>query len=347
MADESRPNEEMTAPTPVAAEAAGPPTGPPAAPGSTPATADPQPYNFLLPPRVSKDRRATLDAVYGRFAGGLEALFTSRLRAPTDVTVMRLEQVGLMEWVRSLRAPCAVCAFRLADRSGSQGLLDLGPGFALHLVDRVLGGPGDSHSAERPLTTLEETVVGSLVERVLGLLRDAWEEHVPMSPELLGFESNPDALPVAGLADTVLVTSFAVRCLSIEGTLTLAIPMAAFEWFLAEEAASRHVHPAPKREQTPQHRTHVEAALAHALVDVSARFPLALLSARSLATLREGQVVHLGQPADTPVEVLVNGRLHYVGSLGQHRGRVGLRILRTAGAPASDRPGRCPEGRVL
>src|SRR5437870_10928736 len=80
--------------------------GAPASPDSAPER-EVLPYSFARPPRVSKDRRATLDAIHARFALALQALLSSRLRTPIDVVVESVEQVTFAELVAALSSPCA------------------------------------------------------------------------------------------------------------------------------------------------------------------------------------------------------------------------------------------------
>ncbi len=304
------------------------------------------PYSFVRPPRVTKDRRATLEAIYGRFALALQALLMSRLRAQIDVQLSSVEQATFSEFILSLASPCAAFTFKLGDRLGGQGVMDLSTEFAFHLVDRLFGGPGEPLEIGRSLTSLEQTVVKGVAERMLALLRDAWQEHLPIAPELTGYESSPEMLKITGKDENVLVAGLEVRSGSFHGIVTVCLPMATYELFVQDRAEAGRVTGRALAEPG-LHRADLESALQDAQLSVTARFPRFWLSARAVAGLREGQVVLSGRPADTPLELHVNGRLQFLGALGQLRGRLGLRILSSASAPATQRPARTWEGRVL
>ena len=156
-------------------------------------TADVVPYNFLRPPRISKDRRVQLEAIGARFALSLQSMFSSRLRTPTDVTCM-VEQVTLSEFVLSIANPCAVFVFNLGGSAGGQAAIDLSTDLGFFIVDRVFGGPGESTRLDRALTPLEQTVVRGFAEKILALFRESWHDHVPFQPQIVGFEATPDML---------------------------------------------------------------------------------------------------------------------------------------------------------
>jgi hypothetical protein len=176
------------------------------------------PYNFSRPPRVSKDRRANLESLYARFALSLQGLFASLLRQPLDVVVGSVEQAMFSEYILSLGTPCASFVFEVGDRMGSQGAIDLSTDFAFHLVDRLLGGPGDPQSLQRPLTQLEQAVVRNVTERTLGILKESWTENLVMAPQITGFESNPEMLQIASREDNVLVTNLEIRSVTFRTT---------------------------------------------------------------------------------------------------------------------------------
>jgi len=304
------------------------------------------PYNFSRPPRVSKDRRANLESIYTRFALSLQALLASLLRQPLDIVVGSVDQAMFSEYILSLGAPCASFVFDLGDRIGSQGTIDLSTDFAFHLVDRLFGGPGDPQSMQRPLTMLEQAVVRNVTERSLGLLREAWQDNLSLSPSVVGFESNPEMLQITSREDNVLVTNLEIRSAAFNGFMALCLPMAAIETFLQEKGASR-THVRQSDAESAASRAVAQGNLQHAHIEVVARFPTLWLTGRQLAALAPGTIMHTGQAADQAVEIHVNERLRFMGTLGQVRRQLGLHITEKVHKPAAERPVQSRQGRLM
>jgi flagellar motor switch protein FliM len=302
-------------------------------------------YNFSRPPRVSKDRRASLEAIHTRFALSLQALLSSLLRTPLDVVLGSVEQAMFSEYILSLGTPCASFVFDLKDRMNSQGTIDLSTDFAFHLIDRLFGGPGDPQALQRPLTLLEQAVVRNVAERALNLLRDAWQEHLGMAPQVISFESNPEMLHVASLEDNVLVTNLEIRSVPFNGFIVLCLPMAAIESFLQEKSVDRG-QARHNDVEAAAHRALALGSLQHAHVGVVARFPTLWLTGRQIAGLEPGMVLHTGQAADEHVEIHVNERLRFLGSMGQVRRQLGLRVIELVQRPPAERPVQSRQGRV-
>ncbi len=289
-------------------------------------TAEVRPYNFLRPPRISKDRRLQLDAIFSRVALATQSMLSSRLRQPMDVSYT-IEQATFSEYVLALGNPCAAFVFDLGGTEGGQGTVDLSTDLAFYIVDRVFGGPGEGTRMERGLTPLERTVTRGVVDKMLNAFREAWQDHVVFHPEVTGFESTPDMLQISSHEDNVLVANLEVRAGAFSSLVAICIPLLALETFLGEKSGGR----APTRQQlSPMQKVAVESSVRGSQVDLIARFPTIRLSAREVAQLRVGQVIQTTQPIDAPVELHVNGSRRFFGQLGQYRRQLGLKVTDAA-----------------
>lgn len=318
-----------------------------AAPAAPEQTVEVIPYNFLRPPRIAKDRQALLNGIYQRLAVSLQAVFSSRLRSSVDVVLSSVEQATFAEFIFSLASPCAAYVHDLGDKVGGQGVIDMGSDLSYYLIDRLFGGPGEAPDLKRPLTQLERTVVRGVADKVWGLAAEAWADHLTFAPSYVGFESSPDALQIANREDNVLVANIEVKSGGFAGLITMCVPLLSLETFL-QEKPTRHFHnvkssPA-EREQT---RRMIEGLLRISQLELKARFPLFQLKARDVGKLEVGQVIHTGHPYDVPVELYVRGQRRFVGTLGQSRKYVGLRITQQLHSQRPDATPRSSRGRLV
>ena len=305
------------------------------------------PYNFLRPPRISRDRRATIEGIYGRFAVALQALLSSRLRLPMDVVVGSVEQATFGEFLLSMGNPCAAFVFDLGDGHNSQGVMDFSAELSLYLVDRMFGGPGEVRPADRPLTQLERLLVKQFADRALGFLGEVWQDFLPFSPVQTGFESVPDALQIANKEDNVLVANIDVRGGQFAGLMTVCVPLHALELFLQEKPAAVRQTAKVNPVEQAQQRMNLESSLRVAALPVTARFPVFSLRAGDVAKLAVGQVIHTSFPLDVPLEVHVNGRRRFLGVPGQLRRGMGVRITNVLPSGQAEPKERAARARVV
>lgn len=315
---------------------------------STPTDQAIQPYNFLRPPRISKERRIALESIFSRFALSFQAQLSSRLRNPTDVLVSSVRQESFEEFLSALDNPCAAFEVDLGTAVGGQAIFALTPRLAFRILDRLFGGLGDANAIpNRPLTVLEQTVVRGVAERALQLLAEAWDEYLKFAPRIVGFESSPEVLRIANREDNMLAVHFEVRTGADASDLALfATPLIALEGFLQEK--SRPVVAAVRQDRAERSAQQllVQAQLKRAKVPICVRFPLFALSGRDIAGLEVGHVIHTAQPVDTPVEVRVHGRCRFLGRMGKSSGFLGVSISRAL-QPGEDVSPRLPKGRVI
>ncbi len=312
-----------------------------------PATRAPDiiPYNFLRPPRISKDRRATLEAIHARFGLGIQSLLSSRLRTPVDVVVTSVEQATFAEFLLSLMTPCTAYVFNLGDRASGQGVMDVGTQLAFQMVDRLFGGSGEASTAERPLTTLEQAVIGGMVERILGVYRDSWGELLALQPSLEAFESVPETLQIVSREDNVVVGNLEIRIGPMTGYLTLCLPLASLEGFLQEKGRPVLQTRGHSTDRDAE-RAQIEESLLGAHMPVSVRFPPLRLRGRDAARLAVGQILHTGRSLDTPVHIHLNGRPRFLGQLGRSAGLISVAVTRHL-PPGKDSAARAPTGRIV
>ena len=309
--------------------------------------ADVIPYNFLRPPRISRDRQATLDAIYSRFALGVQAMLSSRLRTPTDVSVSSVEQATFAEFIFSLANPCAAFVFDLGTEGNAQGVLDIGTDLSLFLVDRLFGGPGDNADLRRPMTQLEMMVIQGIVSRTLSALAESWQDYIPMKPQRVGFEANPDALQVSSREDNVLVSNLEVRSGPFSALLTVCLPLHALEAFLQEAPARGIRSQIADTADRDRWKAHVGINLQASVVDVAVRFPQFLLTTGQIAALAEGSIVHTGHPLESPVELHVSGSRRFLGKLGHVRQFLGLHVMKPVRNTFVNTAKKAPRGRLL
>lgn len=318
----------------------------PEAPAPPPAAEEALLYDFRRPRRIPQERLRVIEGIYARFAVSVQALLASRLREPVDIGVAGVEQASFAEFVFSLANPCSAFVFDLGGSTGGQAALDIGNELSLHLVDRLFGGPGDSSDLKRTLTSLEQLAVSSIVERMLALFADAWQDHLAFKPAISSLETVPEALQFAQREEHVLVATFSARASRISPTLGLCLPLRILEPFLAEAAAARSVAAARRADGVDCH-AQIEAIVREAQIPVAVRFPLFTLSAREIASLEDRRIVMTSHPVGDPVEVHVSGRRRFLGLPGRTRQALGVRITETfVGAP--EHPARsAPKGRLL
>jgi flagellar motor switch protein FliM len=274
-------------------------------------------YDFRRPDRVSKDQIRSLHLLHDRFARNMTNSLAAYLRTGVEVSVAAVEQFSYSEFLMSLPDPTAFYGLRLS-HFDNLGALEMNPAVAFTIVDRMLGGSARGALPDRALTEIEQTVVDAVVKLVLEHLTETWRSVVDVTFSIEGRETRPQMLPIAGRNDVMILLGFDVKVCDARGMLHICLPASVVESAgLSFSHGWQQAAPSP----TPTQRAQLLENLGRVPCGVTAMLG-ARLRAREVLRIGVGDVISLGVPVRTPVNV-------HVGDLVKFKGR-----LTTAGANA-------------
>jgi len=292
----------------------------------TAAAMDIQAYDWKRPHRVSKERLRTLESKYERLVKGLETWLVTRLRGPVEVRLQSVEQFSFGEFSMSLPMPCSSFIFDIAG-TGQQGVIDIGPELSTYVVDKLFGGEGTGNALSRALTPIERLAVRSIADKVAAMLQDTWQDHVPMSLSVTGFESAPEALQVIGRDDPVLVANVEFSAGNVSSLMMICLPFAVLDSFVNAHTQQRVAPSSASVADRDANRQRSEAAVRASKVPLTARLPDFQLSMRDIAQLEVGSVIPTGIPKDARVIVRAGAQERFIGHPGRVSGNLAIRIL--------------------
>lgn len=288
-------------------------------------------YNFRRPDRVSKEQIRSLHFLHDRFARNVGTSLSAFLRTVSEVSIVSVEQFAYSEFLMSLPDPTAFYAIH-AGSADVLGALELNPGVAFTMIDRLLGGSGKTSGLNRALTEIEQNVIDSVVKLLLDNLNESWQAMVDVQFTIAGRETRPQMLSVAAPNEVVVLVVFDVRIGDARGMLNLCIPAALIELSGASFMQGWH---RTRKDPSDEDRRRLRLGLRRVPLPVTARLDTRL-PARDLMDLQPGDVISLGRPVRDPVDV-------WVAQAGKFTGRL-MRNERQAALSIVDVPAECGAG---
>jgi len=289
-------------------------------------------YNFRRPDRVSKEQLRSLHFLHDRYAVNLSSSLSAFLRAVTEVSIVSVEQFAYSEFLMSLPDPTAFYSFSMPPAEG-MAALEINPSVAFTMVDRMLGGNGQTPAPNRALTEIEQNVLDSVVKLLLEHLTETWRAIADLQFRMQDRETRPQMLRVTGPNEIVILLAFELRIAETKGMVSLCFPAATIE--AMEE----------KFAQGWQRARVQPSALEQARLSANlGRIPLPVttlletrLPARELLALKPGDVVSLGYPLAHPVDVCVGRVRRFLGRLTMNDAGAAVRVERVSGDYRSER----------
>jgi flagellar motor switch protein FliM len=287
-------------------------------------------YDFRRPNKFSREHVRALQIANETFARQWTTLLSTSLRAISQVSLRKVEQLTYDEYIRDIPNPSYLAVLDLRPLNGS-AVLHLPLPVVMATIDRLVGGPGSAKQPRRGITEIEGSLLRTLVGRVLRELAYGFESLTVIEPQLINQESNPQFAQVAGATDMVVVADFDVRIASTGGVASLCIPFTSLQPVLDElttnalEAGRQAVDPEGLR-------VSIEGRLQEAPLPISVRFSEVRLTAAEIVGLTPGAVVALHHHVDAPLDVAVAGVSRFRGRAGRRGKRLACLVIDNDGA---------------
>jgi flagellar motor switch protein FliM len=146
---------------------------------------------FLTP---SELRRIRLR--HEQFIRSLAARLAIFLRLEFSLQLSKVQIGGYQNFIENLPTPTHITLFKTDPLKGV-GLLIIPPRLGLTLVDRLLGGAGQTTEESRELSEIETALTDQVASLIIGEWCNHWPEMRGLQPSLLGHENNSRYLQTA------------------------------------------------------------------------------------------------------------------------------------------------------
>ncbi len=287
-------------------------------------------YDFKRPERVSKDQMRALETLHESFARNFGAALSGFLRTIMEVRVANIEQMTFSEFTHSLPNPTCFNLIRADPLEGNM-CLEISPLIIYPVIDRLLGGSNaDLFIPQRPLTAIEQRLVGKILDRSMTALREAWANVLELEFHLHESESNPALVQIVPPNEVVVVVGFELKMGGRAGTMSLGIPYNLIEP-VVDKLSNQSWAAYKKNKQDSGLRHRLTGHLEGAKLTVVAELATTTMKLSELLTLSEGDVITTDKPVSSPLPLTVQGRRKYIGHVGQHKGSRAFRVDRAIG----------------
>jgi flagellar motor switch protein FliM len=294
-------------------------TASPAAPVRTTA------YDFRRPERVGQEQMRAMQGLHEVMARGMGASISSLLRSAIEVKLVSVDQLTYSEFVYSLDNPTCFTLLKVEPLEG-HWVLEISPALAYAFVDRMLGGNADEvEVVRRPLTDIEQRLVGRIIRLALEQVQRAWENVVALRLEIDRTESNPQIVQIVPPNEVVVLVGLELTMGKIRGMMNLCIPYNTIERHGNMLSRNTWVgYSAGKSSE--QSRSQIAGCIDPAPIRVSVTLARSRIRTAELLTLNVGDIITTEKEASSLLEVSIQDVPKYVGRPGAYKGKKAIKI---------------------
>jgi flagellar motor switch protein FliM len=178
---------------------------------------------FLAP---SELRRIRLR--HEQFIRSLAARLAIFLRLEFSLQLSKVQIGGYQNFIENLPTPTHITLFKNDPLKGV-GLLTIPPRLGLTLVDRLLGGVGQTQEENRELSEIETALTDQVASLIISEWCNHWPEMRGLHPSLLGHENNSRYLQTATPDTAMLILTMSGGIGEQSEPIQLVFPYATVE----------------------------------------------------------------------------------------------------------------------
>ncbi len=260
-------------------------------------------YNFRRPDRVPKTMLRSLQLLHDKFCSNVSSSLSAYLRAITEVTLLSVEQTSYNEFLLSLSDPTCYNAITIKPLTG-MAAFEMNLDMAFPLIDRLLGGTGNTPKLTRNITDIEKLLIQGVIKVILGNLNEVWAPVTSVDFHLHASETRPQLLQIAAANEIVILIILEVRIGDVRGNMHLCIPFAALEPI--EANFEQDIGVRRKGNQVADLKQIVKA-LNRTTIPVTAELTGTAVTVRELLSLKAGDVLRLDSKLAESLSVHVAG----------------------------------------
>ncbi len=283
-------------------------------------------YDFKHPDKFSKDHIRTLQMLHENLARLWSSSMSAHLRGSVQVEVISIEQVSYEEFIKQLPNPTIMATIALQPLPGMM-VWEINPDIGLSIVERLLGGSGDTEQFRRELTEIELTVIRNTLSKMTNDIRSAWSNVLSISPELTSIEVNPQFCHVAPPTEMVILVGIEMKLNRKTGHMNICLPYNLLEVALPRLSA-QYWFASGEQGNDEKSKEKIKNLLEPTYLPLHVELGETLLTVGDVLELEEGDVIRLSTKANNDLKIKMNNQVRFMGRPGLVGKRLGVEITK-------------------
>lgn len=285
-----------------------------------------RPYDLTSQERIVRGRMPGLEIANERFARFFRNSVSNLIMKFVDISVHGIEVTKFGEFMRTVPFPSSINIFKMEPLKGYSLLVIEAP-LVFAFVEFFFGSESARHvkSEGRAFTSIEQRVIRRIVNIALNDLATSWSGIIPIRPEHIGSEMNPQFVTIVTPSEIVIKVEIHLEVEDFTGRLFFCIPYSMIEPI--KEKLYSGIQ-ADKFEIDQRWVARLKEILLDSYVEVVAELGRVEITLKDVKNLRPGSIINLGKSVSDDVIVKVEGRPKFAGMPGYSRGNQAVKIKR-------------------
>ncbi|KFL33106.1 MULTISPECIES: flagellar motor switch protein FliM [unclassified Sulfurospirillum] len=280
-------------------------------------------YDFKRPNRVSKEQLRAVKGIHDKMARNLASQISSIMRSIVEIQLHSVDQMTYGEFLMSLPSPTSFNVFSIKPLDGNC-IIEINPSIAFPMIDRLLGGLGESYESTRELTDIELNLLDAILRIIMQRLKEGWAPITDMYPTVETKESSPNVVQIVSQNEIVIMVVMEIIIGNSSGMINLCYPVIYLEPILSR-LANRDIMLGETSAKKSRNKE-LNTLISRAEVFIESIIGQSELSVGELLELKKGDIIRLDRAADDKAIVMIDKKELFLAEIGLHRFRKSIKI---------------------
>lgn len=281
-------------------------------------------HDFRRPSKFAKDHLKTLHIINENYSRLVTNFLSGYLRTLVQVEVISVEPLQYLEFTNSISNPVVLGVIDFTPLTG-QIILEMAPNIAYALIDRILGGKGNSIEKIRGFTEIELAIIERIIIQILNLMREPWENVISIRPRLEKIETNAQFAQIISPNEIVALVTLSARVGEVEGMINICIPHMVVEPIISK-LSTRLWFSSVEKESTKETKDSIESKIENTIIPIKAILGKTTISVNDFVEIQPGDVIPLETLVNGDLEILVGDLLKFYATPGVKKNKVAVKI---------------------
>lgn len=260
-------------------------------------------YDFARPAKFSKEHLRTLEIIFEHFGRLLATNLPAYLRKSVSVDVVNSEVVIYSEFSNALSNPVLLGVVGMDPLMGNV-IMEMASNLGFAIVDRLLGGVGNSLEKERDFSEIELSILERVFTICVNLLHEPWENVVEITPRLNRIETNSQFAQIISPSETIAIVTINLKIGDVEGLMNICLPYTTLEPVM-DKLNTKYWFSTMKEKDSNSYEAAIENIIDNALIPMKAVLGTSKINVQDFVNLQLGDIIRLGRKVDDELEVYV------------------------------------------
>ena len=260
-------------------------------------------YDFARPSKFSKEHLRTLEIIFEHYGRLLSTNLPVYLRKSVQIEVMNSEAVTYQEFSNALSNPVLLGIVNFAPLQGSI-ILEMATNLGYAIVDRMLGGKGESLEKPREYSEIELLILERIFVTCVNLLHEPWQNVVEIHPRLERIETNSQYAQIISPSEMIAIITINVKIGDVEGLMNVCLPYITVEDVI-DKLNTKYWYANMQQYDETDYADAIEVLIRKAQIPIKAVLGTSTISVSDFSMLQVGDIIRLDRKAEDELDIFV------------------------------------------